>query len=226
MKQGEHILDYISRIKDLREAIVKYNRQGADLVEIDSLTVRSFINGLTPEIRPELRAMRTATLNAVFDEAVQVFKQLEVDKTRYGKPQVEQRKVQFHDGNRAETATRISYQPRPASPYRRTEQSPVPWRQMPQRRDSSLAPPTRSIREVQRTPEPSRRYTAPARFCSYCRIPGHDIHECRKRMYNNAQHPGNEHLLSERQDPKREEATKRVQTMKQEDENKSEASRT
>ncbi|KOC58556.1 hypothetical protein WH47_09664 [Habropoda laboriosa] len=220
MRQGEHILDYISRIKDLREAIVDCNRQGADLVEIDSLTVSSFINGLTPDIRPELRAMRTAALNAVFDEAVQVFKQLEVDKTRYAKPQTEQRKVHFHEENRAATTTRVSYQPpqRSSSPYRRTEPSPVPWRQMPQRRDSSPVPPSRYIREAPRTTEPPRRFTAPARICNYCRTPGHDIHECRKRMFNNAQQSGNEPLLSEKQGPKREEVPRRVQAVNQEGE--------
>ncbi|KOC71216.1 hypothetical protein WH47_06138, partial [Habropoda laboriosa] len=221
MKSGEHILDYISQIKDLSEAIIDCNRQGANLVEIDSLTVTSFINGLTPDIRSELRGMRSAALNTVSDEAVQVYNQREVDKTRYGKPKAEQRKVQFYESNRAEATARTSYQPpqRPASPYSRTEQPPLPWRQMPPRRDSSPAPPTRPIREVPGTTEPPRRFAAPARFCNYCRIPGHDVHKCRKRMYNNAQRPGNEPLLPARQDPNREEAPKRVQTVNQESEN-------
>ncbi|KOC71220.1 hypothetical protein WH47_06142 [Habropoda laboriosa] len=95
MKANEHILDYISRVKDLREAIIDCNRHHTDLSEIESLTINSFINGLTREIRMELRSMRDRPANVVFDEAISAFKQLELDKIRYVRQPSEQRHVQF-----------------------------------------------------------------------------------------------------------------------------------
>ena len=66
------------------------------------------------------------------------------------------------------------------------------------RSDSWVSSPPRH--EPPRPPryEPLRYTTGPIHrgppadcFCRYCKVPGHDIHECRKREYNISLRPGN-----------------------------------
>lgn len=57
IRKGEHILDYVSRVKDLRSAIIDSERReyghltNGQLAEINTLTARSFCEGLPLEYR-------------------------------------------------------------------------------------------------------------------------------------------------------------------------------
>ena len=66
MKLDEPMLDYISRIKDLRDAI-DCDRDNADCGNINNLTTKILINGVTSQA--ELRAMQNQ--RAIFDGATQ-----------------------------------------------------------------------------------------------------------------------------------------------------------
>ncbi|XP_076230298.1 uncharacterized protein LOC143176704 [Nomia melanderi] len=83
MRPNEHILDYIGRVKDLKSAISGASRDTVPMREIDSLSIDSFISGLIPTLRTELRISRLHNLSDIFDEAINLYKQHEVDKERY-----------------------------------------------------------------------------------------------------------------------------------------------
>lgn len=95
MKPDEHMLDYISRVKDLRDAIIDCDRDNADYGSINNLTANSFINGVIPQVRAELRNMRKQPLNAIYDAAIQSYKQLELDEVRYGKSSSETGRAKY-----------------------------------------------------------------------------------------------------------------------------------
>ena len=80
MKPNEHVLDFIGRVKDLRDAIIDCNRQSPDIANVDDLTANSFINGLNPTLRVEVRPFKGYPLSRVFDEAIRAHKQAEIDK--------------------------------------------------------------------------------------------------------------------------------------------------
>ncbi|XP_046145540.1 uncharacterized protein LOC114881995 isoform X1 [Osmia bicornis bicornis] len=147
MKPNEHILDFIGRVKDLREAMLDCNRQSPNIAEIDDLTVDSFINGLNPTLRTEVRPFRNAPLLHVFDEAIRAYKQSELDQTRYGKTTADTRRVKF--ANTYETRDARS-----PSPYRSYSPQNT-WRRSP----------TRDYRRYE-SPEPVR-YNAEPRYNSY-----------------------------------------------------------
>lgn len=226
MKPNEHILTYISRVKDLRSAVIDCDRD-ADIDNINNLTRRSFIRGIKPELRTEVRHMRTEPLDYVYDGAIAFYKEFEQDKARFGSKQVR------FSGREMLTSNRdVYFSRRSPSPYRSNDDlsGSTPAQQYDARRFESprndsgygyRAPmyTNRSrddgAREPQRVnsyrhavqssnsnnnrPRSSREtYTppqrrddnraearAPAKICNYCKTPGHDIHECRKRKYNN-----------------------------------------
>ncbi|CAK9801703.1 Retrovirus-related Pol polyprotein from transposon 412 [Anthophora quadrimaculata] len=84
--------------------------------------------------------------------------------------------------------------------YRQNPESPRTFRDQPQReyRDTGYS-----------NQRDSRQPNRPSKFCSYCKYPGHDIHECRKREYNNKLNAGNERTLSSNPDPRREVSPRR-----------------
>lgn len=241
MKPNEDILQYISRVKDLRTAIIECDRVRPDIAGIDNLTKKSFIRGLVSSLRTEIRASCSRSLHATFDEAIRYYKELELDKQRYERCGREEKQVRFsgygpHNNSRSDS--RFSRSPSPYrndayqnrsradtyrvessssrqrenSPYQirtdafinkpRDNRYPEPPRNVSYR-DVTQPPPNRSddSRHVHRdtyTP-PQRRENnfasprASAKFCNYCKTPGHDIHECRKREFNNRirEQPGN-----------------------------------
>ena len=50
MRNGEHILDYIGSVKDLRSAILDCDRDLVDIREVDDLTAKRFIKGLPNQL--------------------------------------------------------------------------------------------------------------------------------------------------------------------------------
>jgi len=87
LKPNEHILDYISRVKDLRTDIPDMERRDKKrldshfVAEIDSLMARSFFEGLPLDYRlqipPEMRQRHTVA----FALAKTIAKRQEIDKT-------------------------------------------------------------------------------------------------------------------------------------------------
>lgn len=202
LRAGEHMLDYISRIKDLRTAILDAERREkgtlslAEVGSVDGLTARSFCDGLPLQYRLQMRHEHYSRPFEAFSVAKVLAKREELDRQR----------------NAGSAPPSRNNTPRAPEYGRQNER----YRPPPQRHDRD-APPPRAItdgtrvsppREMQapaRHPPPAARATGSNLWCRYCKIPGHEIQECRKRAYNNnlSQRPGNYQGPPTRQDPLR-----------------------
>lgn len=214
--KSEHILDYITRVKDLRTAVIDATEGNIDLIEIDDFVAESFLRGMIPKLRSEVRLIRqgrAAPLPILFDESIAAYKQYELDKSRYSN--YDTRRVSFSEPrNRSDRRVQSKYRQRDHSdsrdstPERYDTKSHVSsqresWRNSNPNRDAYRSPSPQQRYEPPRNKSRDRenretRDTFPTesqKFCKYCKIPGHDIHECRKRARNNDQQSGNERGL-------------------------------
>lgn len=188
LKTGEHMLDYVSKIKDLRTAILDAERRekgtlnSAEIDNIDGLTARSFCDGLPLQYRLQMRDEHYRRPFEAFSVAKILAKREELDRQR----------------NAGGTPPSRPNPPPRAPEYGRQAER---YRPPPQRYDRG-APPLRAITDGTRM-TPPREAQVPARYspaarnsgnnlwCRYCKIPGHEIHECRKRAYNNGNRNNN-----------------------------------
>ncbi|KYQ49769.1 hypothetical protein ALC60_11154 [Trachymyrmex zeteki] len=89
LKPGEHILDYISRVKDLRTAILDAERREHGeldnhfIAEIDNLTTRSFYEGLPLDYRLQVSPLTHPRHTDMFAAAKAIAKRQELDKQRF-----------------------------------------------------------------------------------------------------------------------------------------------
>jgi len=91
LRPQEHILDYISRVKELRAAILDAERRETETIapatkaEIDLLTGRSFCKGLPLEYRLQMKEKLYQKPFEAFSVAKTIAKEgQELDKTRFG----------------------------------------------------------------------------------------------------------------------------------------------
>jgi len=155
-KPSEHILDYIGRVKDLRNAIIEgdqiqlcrpLNKHEVD--QIDSYALESFFEGLPPEYRTEIRMEGYNTLPEAYNRAVLINKRLERDRIRQ------------RDAKPNSTRTNPTSSVERGTPGVSIKQ---PDRQQPSADTSPMQ----------------------TKICAYCKNFGHLISECKKRQYNNA----------------------------------------
>lgn len=202
LKPNEHILDFISRVKDIRTAIIDAERRikvrldPRFVADIDNLATRSFCDGLPLPYRLQMRIESYRQPADAFAVAKEIAKRQELDKSRY-------EPVSGYNGiSKPQRVTPIGSPRAHSTPYR-TEP--------PQPRFSARNPPNRSEfprrdfvnqeresrsfgespRQGQRSEEVGRYRSEPPRgnsnkICRYCKNVGHEIEECRKRQYNNA----------------------------------------
>ncbi|KYQ59958.1 hypothetical protein ALC60_01000, partial [Trachymyrmex zeteki] len=89
LKPGEHVLDFISRVKDLCTSILDTERRERGRVntrfaaEIDSLTARSFYEGLPLEYRLQLGPEMRQRYTDLFAAVKLIAKRQELDKQRF-----------------------------------------------------------------------------------------------------------------------------------------------
>lgn len=190
LKTGEHMLDYVSRIKELRTLILDAERREHGRIDpltisdVDELTARSFCDGLPLQYRLQMRPEHYAHPFEAFSTAKTLAKREELDRQRY---------------SRMTPAQRSNSPPRPRD-YQRTN---MRYRSPPRRYERDN-PPLRAITSGQRGSPPARdaRNSDPYRpppvrpaanniWCRYCKTAGHEIHECRKRAYNNSNNNNN-----------------------------------
>ena len=185
---NEHVLEYISRVKDLRFAILEEDREYyRDFArnypeDLDRLTLDSFVDGLPPHIRTRLFQHNFETLDEAFELAVLVDKKIERDRQRFSEQKAPKLICQIcnktgHDALSCRSNKKIASQPSERYPQNRvagySNQAPNP-----------LLPYWAKNR-----PPPSR--PTELRICAYCKKPGHLISECRKRIFNrNERNPG------------------------------------
>jgi len=208
IKPGEHIVDYICRVKDLRTAVLDAERKEKGhidpqfLAEIDGLTARSFCQGLPLEYRiqmgPETRQRHTAA----FAAAKIIAKDQEMDKQRF-EPKPRDTRYAAPIGRPVAHSTPLRSD---RSNYRTDNQRrETPRRDAP--RDS------RNSNNSNPRGNPDQRDSRPNdKICRYCKNRGHDIEECRKRQYNNARknESGNGNSPSGRRDGTRTDETTRT----------------
>lgn len=180
---NEHIIDYISRVKDLRTAIIDTGEWSINLEEVNTLTASSFLRGLIPQIRIEIRIPRQSPLDELFDEAIEAYKMYEHDKLRVREPSRENnRRVHFAE-------------PRYQTPERRDNadneyrESPrrhhdIPYREPQQQ---TYDAPFREPNHRKRYDDVSQKYVAPRRDYDVPRrnIPSRDYyssHEQREQF--------------------------------------------
>lgn len=234
MKQHEHIIDYISRVKDLRTSIMDAERRTKGhldprfVAEIDALTARSFCDNLPLEYRLQLKPEAYHSYTEAFAAAKIIAKRQELDRQRYEPRNRENRDRDYYRVNPIGNPVAHSTPRRFDQPAYHRDNPPRfnPPRFNPPRFDSSRGyPATRSNAYSREPPRQSNRPRAdyspradyPSRgnvnrpsdnynrsrnpperrdnannsadsgkICRYCKNPGHEIEECRKRQYNNS----------------------------------------
>jgi len=198
-KPQEHILDFITRVKDLRTAILDEERRVNGyltervIMEVDGLTARSFCDGLPLEYRLQMDHSLHTTPSEAFARAKAIAKRQELDKLRYGsndrqeaRPDKPARKPDTYPIIRDSDRPR-AYVPPPRARYQNEdrERDRTAWRNdrsrsyLSQNHERSPGP------FNGRSPPPPRGGTE-HKICRYCKNVGHDISECRKREYNNS----------------------------------------
>lgn len=202
MKRNEHVLDYISRVKDIRISILDTERRNKGHMdarftrEIDDLTARSFYQGLPLEYRLQISEDVRSRYSDAFAAAKLISKRQEIDALRYNT------KPEFKGEPRKYDNTRYR-----DNRYREIEENKIPPRTQ-DTRDYRRADSMR-YRDTRYTDQDRRRSDIPLKTfdtrrdieprnktrendnqvkeCRYCKTRGHDIEQCRKRQYNNAQ---------------------------------------
>jgi len=206
LKPREHIVDYISRVKDLRTSILDAERRTKGrldprfISEIDILTAKSFCAGLPLEYRQQLKPENRQDYAEAFAFAKDFARELETDRQRADPRARENRNSEYYRSDRIgsplaqSTPRRPDYRPRQnnftrdnrtpqINAYRReTQPQPGPSR-------DSYASRTNNRESRPNNEEPRRNSSNNGndnKFCRYCKNPGHELEECRKRQYNNA----------------------------------------
>lgn len=220
LKPGEHMLDYITRIKELRDSILHAERRQRGTLnshtveDIDGLTARSFCDGLPPEFRIQLSKEHYSKPFEAFSHVKILAKRRELDDERaethrrhdritdrqhvhpVGRPLAHSTPVRTTDVRKPDprqqyNAARPS---RDSDNFRRERENRY--------RDSQDTPTRRTPARENYNDRPRYGNNAPSRdpnkICRYCKNPGHEINECRKRKYNenrknseNSAHPSN-----------------------------------
>lgn len=221
LKPQEHVLDYISRVKDLRTSILDMERRfhgQVDLrfqADIDDLTSRSFCDGLPLEYRLQMKTDKYLPYTDAFAAAKAIAKRQELDKQRYegryradrdvkpiGRPLAHSTPQRYNYNQLRDNAVRS-----PAAPDRNSKpqsygsyDNRLPAASGNYRRDNNL-----QRDGIGNTRDDSIQ-------CRYCKHYGHTIEECRKRQYNNArkEETGNARGPSGRPDATRTDESKKT----------------
>jgi len=202
-KPQEHMLDYICRVKDLRSSILDAERReigslSEDTISsIDQLTARSFCDGLPLQYRLQMSELLHTRPFEAFAKAKALAKREELDRDRYKTRdrREPERIINEYPRRQIPFAQRgISYESsRDGNRFNERHVNTLP-------RDTHAGQPLRERSAFERSAHnaspsnnaPIRRDDRSTKVCRYCKNPGHEIEECRKRQYNNSrQNQGN-----------------------------------
>jgi len=175
----EHMLDYISRVKALRNDILDAERGPRGrlnhrvAIEVDALTIKAFCNGLGLEYRLQMRPEQFTSPFDAFAEAKALSSREELDRSR----------VSNHS-RRDHIPSPLAHSTPRRNPTPNYGYAPLERDRGNPRNSYTTAYPRRQ--ESRNIDTRGRREDAPPIWCRYCKNSGHEIHECRKRQYNNA----------------------------------------
>lgn len=203
------MLDYITRIKELRDSILHAERRQRGMLnshmieDIDGLTARSFCDGLPPDFRFQLSKEHYSKPFEAFSYVKILAKRRDLDNERaethrrndrvterqhvhpVGRPlahstPVRTTNVGEPDLRRPYNAARTNFQAQDSDNFRRERENRYS--------DSQNIPTRRTPAQENYNDRPRYGNNTPGRdsnkICRYCKNPGHEIDECRKRKYN------------------------------------------
>jgi len=199
-KGGEHMLEYVSRAKALRNDVLDAERRSRGrldhriIAEIDSLTTKAFCNGLGLDYRLQMRPEQFASPFDAFAEAKILAGREELDRSRVSNHSRRDSTFPASPPLARSTPERNRTFPRnqPARQY--GHYSPTNDLDNPRRAGYSREINTRSPDNYRSYDDRNARDSANYRndnrskWCRYCKNAGHEIEECRKREFNNS-HP-------------------------------------
>ena len=103
MRKGEHMLDYISRVKILRSAILDCDRDLIETREVDELTAKRFIKVLPNQLYCNMHHIQNEPLSTIFREAIHIYQRLELEESRLGRPTPDTRREQSSESRNIRT---------------------------------------------------------------------------------------------------------------------------
>lgn len=177
--KSEHIIDYISRIKDLHMAIKEAELDNHGLIRsdqydtLDNDTLDCFTKGLPPDFRMRLKLEGFLDLEDAYSKAIKVEKEMSRDRSQFrpdNKPSVAQVKT-------------LSPSERPACSHcSRNHPSENCWQKFPEKRPAhgpQFKPTNNNNNASQPNTERDNRSRPP---CAYCQKPGHSEPMCYKKQ--------------------------------------------
>lgn len=202
--KNEHIIDYISRVKDLHAAITEEEipDHGATSrtrqVILENETLECFVAGLPPDFRLRLKLEGCATLAAAYSNAVRIEKEIEMDRVNFRETRSETKNTSQTNvksivardtlicgncnkkGHKSEDCWAKYPEKRPQRPrandnHPQTNKNPISTQNWDKTRDAK--------------PRPS---------CDYCAKLGHVITQCYKKQNDEKRNAGNANPRSEK----------------------------
>lgn len=170
--RSEHVIDYISRVKDLHSAIIdaETSNSGESPTQpyingLQNETLECFVTGLPPNFRLRLRLEGYDSLSSAFTAAIRIEKEMERDRVRFRDPRTE---TQQPPSAKVNTAQRD----KPPCDHcsKPGHDSENCWSKYPDKR------PARNETRPKPSSNPPRGGTRP--ICTYCNRPGHEAKDC------------------------------------------------
>jgi len=167
MKSNENIFDYISRVQELKNAIIDGERPDEEeKIRIERKAAISFINGLPPDLLVRVKLEQCFTLEDSVVAAIQFLKTMEIENSR-----------------------------RKTFPNRPSRANPTYVAQRPSQNFSNNNSRLNNPNQNQVQNQTQQPYVKPlipgqpgpnfpsTKICKYCKTPGHFMNECRKLAY-------------------------------------------
>ena len=162
MKSNENIFDYISRVQELKNAIIDGERPDEEgKLHIERKAAASFINGLPPDLLVRVKLEHHYSLEDNIVAAIQLSKTMEIENSR--------RKSVFPNRPSRADPTYVTQRPPQNSSNNNSRDNTLQQTQQPY---------VRSL-----IPGQARPNFPATKICNYCKTPGHFMNECRKLAY-------------------------------------------
>ncbi|XP_046743442.1 trichohyalin-like [Diprion similis] len=188
----EHILDYISRTRDIKTGLVESERRknkklnDNESKELDDEICETFIGGLPTEYRNAILIKGCPTLKTAYERAIDIDKKFEQDKERSktresGKPDGEKREPCKHckqTNHRSENCRSIR-KPPSEKPNENGESCAICKRTNHATEDCF-----HNKNNNRRKDNENRNVNSNLPYCKYCKKLGHTWEECRIRKYH------------------------------------------
>lgn len=192
--ENEHIIDYISRVKDLHAAISEeetpdngsISRSRSNTLEIE--TLECFIAGLPPDFRLRLKLEGCTTLASAYANAVKIEKEIEKDRLNFKEPRFEHKKPTSQTHVKTIAAREVLTCENCSKKGHKSEDC---WSKYPEKR------PQRTKGNGNPNKMQPNRDNKSRPSCDYCAKLGHVVAQCFKKQNDEKRNAGNAKSRSE-----------------------------